>query len=321
MALVLTRAEVEPLLDLERAIQVTESAFREQAEQSVAALAPRHLAVPGGALRIVSGALLKSRSMGVRVGGAAGLAGAGMTGLLYDSEDGRLLSVMAYPFGTLRTGATIGLATRLLARPQARAVAMIGTGRNALGLLQAACHVCRLETIRIYSRSPERRAAFARKAEADLKLPVEAVSESAAAIRGADIVYIATDSLTPVLRAEWLSAGVFVASMGRPSEIDPSVYLAARRIVVGHKKHEQDYFDMGRYRHELLELVKAGKIDWGEVGELCDVVAGRAPGRASPEEIVVFKESQGGFGDIAFVKWVYERAREKGLGRELDMQG
>jgi len=316
MTLLLTRAEVEPLLDLEQAIQVTQRALVEQASDGVVAAAPRHVTVPRGALRIVGGALLKSRRMGARVGPAAGLAGIGATALLYDSENGALLCVMAYPFGTLRTGATIGLATKFFARAEARSVGMIGTGRNALGLLQAACHVRRINSIRVYSRSAERRAGFALRAQTILGLAVEAVSEAAAATRGAEIVYVATDSLTPALLSDWLSPGVFVASMGRPSEIDASVYLRAQRIVVGHKKHEEEYFDVGRYRHQLLELVKAGQIGWGSVKEMCDVVVGRVPGRTSQDEIIVFKESQGGFGDIAFANWVYDQARQKGLGHE-----
>ena len=136
------------------------------------------------------------------------------------------------------------------------------------------------------------------------------------ATRGAEIVYVATDSLTPVLLADGLAPGTFVASMGRPSEIDPSVYLMAQRIVVGHKKHEEDYFDIGRYRHELLELVKAGRIEWGSVAEMCDIVVARARGRTSEDQIIVFKESQGGFGDIAFASWVYDQARQRGLGLE-----
>jgi ornithine cyclodeaminase len=319
MTLLLTRAEVEPLLDLEQAIRLTESVFAEQASDGVVAVAPRHVTVPRGALRIVSGALLKSRRMGVRVGPASELAGTGATALLYDSENGALLCVMAYRFGTLRTGATIGLATRLFARAEARSVAMIGTGRNALSLLRAACHVRRIDRIRVYSRNPERRAGFAQKAQGVLGLSVEAASEAAAAAGGAEIVYVATDSLTPVLSADSISPGAFVASMGRPSEIDPSVYLRAQRIVVGHKKHEEEYFDVGRYRHQLLELVKTGQIEWGSVEEMCDIVVGRVPGRTLQDEIIVFKESQGGFGDIAFANWIYEEARKKGLGREWSL--
>lgn len=318
MTLLLTRADVEPLLDLPQAINLTQDVFREQASGAVVASPPRHVTVPRGALRIVSGALLQTQRMGVRVGPAGALASQRGTALLYDSENGDLLCVMAYPFGTLRTGATVGLATRFFARADAQVVAMIGTGRNALSLLQAACLVRQVKGIRTYSRNAERRAAFAQSAQAALGLPVEAVSETQLATRGADIVYAATDSLTPVLHADWLSPGAFVASMGRPSEVDPTVYLTAQRIVVGHKKHEEGYFDVGRYRHQLLELVKAGQIDWGSVQDMCEVVVGRAPGRMSDAEIIIFKESQGGFGDIAFANWVYLQAREKGLGREWD---
>jgi ornithine cyclodeaminase/alanine dehydrogenase-like protein (mu-crystallin family) len=254
--------------------------------------------------------------MGVRVGPAAALAGDRAVALLYDAANGDLLCIMGYPFATLRTGAVIGLATRLLAREQARVVGMIGTGRNALSLLRAACAVRPVERIRVYSRNPERRAAFARQAQETLSRPVEAVPEAAAAADGADVVYVATDSATPALHADWLSPGVLVCSMGRPSELDASVYLAARRVVVGHKQHEEDYFGAAEYPHRLLDLVRAGQLAWDAVPELCDVVVGRAPGRSADDETIVFKESQGGFGDLAFANWVYARARERGLGQE-----
>jgi ornithine cyclodeaminase/alanine dehydrogenase-like protein (mu-crystallin family) len=318
MTLLLNKADVEGLLSLKQAIDITQGVFLEQGSDAVVAIPPRHVAVPRGHLRIVSGALLQSQRMGVRVGPAGAMAGEHAIALLYDSENGDLLCVMAYPFGTLRTGATIGLATKFFARADAQVVAMIGTGRNALSLLQAACHVRPVKSIRIYSRNAERRVAFAQRAQVALGLPVESVSETQVATRGAEVVYVATDSLTPVLYADWLSAGVFVASMGRPSEIDPSVYLTADRIVVGHKKHEEGYFDLGQYRHQLLELVKDGKMDWASVHEMCDVVVGRGPARSSDEEIIVFKESQGGYGDIAFASWIYVQARKKGLGQEWD---
>ena len=316
MTLLLTRAEVEALLDLPQAIELTTDVLREQAAGQVVAVPPRHVTVPNGALRIVSGALVQSRRMGVRVGPAAALASSRGTALLYDAETGELLAVMAYPFGTLRTGATIGVATRLLAREDARVVGMIGTGRNALSLLRAACHVRPVERISVYSRTPERREAFSRQAAAVLGIPVEAVSETSAATLNADIVYVATDSLAPVLEAEWLSPGVFVASMGRPSELSPSVYLAADLIVVGNKEHEEGYFDVGRYTHQLLELVKAGRLSWERIPLLCDIAVGRVPGRTSAAPILVFKESQGGYGDIAFANWIYAKARERGLGTE-----
>jgi alanine dehydrogenase len=320
MTLLLTKTEAARLLDLDQAMEVTLAVLREQAAGAVTAIPPRHVPVPRGALRIVSGALLQSRRMGLRAGPAAGLADpTGETthvALLFDSETGELLCIMGYPFGTLRTGATIGVATRYFARADARTVAMIGTGRNALSLLQAACHVRPIERVRVYSRNAERRGAFAARAEATLGVPVEAAPAPEAATADAAIVYVATDSLTPVLHADWLAPGVFVGSMGRPSELDPSVYLAAHQIVVGDKHHEKQYFDVGRYPHRLLDLVETGQVDWNAVHELCDVVVGRAPARTADDQVIVFKESQGGFGDVAFAGWVYARAREQGLGQE-----
>ncbi len=325
MALLLTGADVRGLLDFDAAMEQTAQAFREQAEGAVAVDPPRMLTTPKGALRTVSGALLGSRRMGIRVGPAAGYSDASgtdsrMVALLYDTDSGDLLSIMAYPFGTLRTGATVGLATRYFAREDATVVAMVGTGRNALSLLRAVCHVRPIERIRVFSRNPEARAAFARRAQAELGRPVEAAGSTAEATLGAGVVCVATSSLTPVIDASQLSPGVFLATMGRPSEIDQSIYRAASLIVVGHKKHEEEYFDGSRYPHQLLALVKSGEVDWASgVHEMCDVAAGRVPKRTAPDQTIVFKESQGGFGDIAFADHVFAEARRRGLGTEVDL--
>ena len=325
MALLLTRRDVEGLLDLDTAMEVTLGAFREHAAGSVSALAARHLdAGEGRALRIVSGGLLGAQRIGVRAGPAVGFPDRASSGntvaLLWDGTSGRLLSIMAYMFGTLRTGATIGLATRLFAREGARVAGMIGTGRNALSLLQAVCHVRRIEQALVYSRDADHRAAFAREAEAALGLPVQPVTSAEAAAKPADVLCVATNSLTPVVTADQISAGAFVAAMGRPSELDPSVYLGADRLVVGGKEQEEAYTEAKSYPHQLLQLVKDGRLDWAsDVHELPEVVTGRFPARASANEVVVFKESQGGFGDVAFCSYVYEAARRKGLGTEVEL--
>jgi ornithine cyclodeaminase/alanine dehydrogenase-like protein (mu-crystallin family) len=324
MPLLLNRREVEGLMDLDSAMDVTVRAFREQAADAVAALAPRHLEGRGKAIRIVMGGVLDSGRFGLRAGPAVGFppgASANATvALLWDSASGELLSIMAYTFGTLRTGASVGVATRLFARQDAHVAAMLGTGRNALSLLRAVCHVRPIEQVRVYSRDEHRRAAFAERARAELGVPVEAVPATEAAVKGADVVCVATNSLTPVVTADQLSPGLFMATMGRPSEIDPSIYLAADRILVTHKQHEQEYLDLKNYRHELLALVQDGRVDWAsDVHEVCDVVAGRVPARTSDTETIIFKESAGGFGDVAFCSYVYEQARRRGLGQEIEI--
>ena len=324
MALYLSRRDVEGLLDLDAAMDVTVQAFREQAAGAITAVAPRHLSGGGRELRIVMGGLLESRRFGLRAGPAVGFPEGASNGataaMLWDADTGRLLSIMAYTFGTLRTGASIGVATRLFARTGAHEVAMLGTGRNALSLLRAVCHVRPIERLRVYSRDPERRAAFAQRAQDSLGLRVEAATSTEAATRGADVVCVATNSLTPVVTAEQLSPGTFLASMGRPSEIDPSIYLDAGRIVVSSKQHEREYLDLKNYPHQLLILAQAGRIDWDAgVHEICDVITGKVAARASDDETVVYKESAGGFGDVAFCDYVYRRALARGLGQELEL--
>jgi alanine dehydrogenase len=325
MALWLSAAEVEPLLDLDSAMEVTAGAFREQSAKAVAALAASMLRTRRGMLRIVTGALLDSRRMGVRLGPAQGytdrvVASDKMLAALYDSESGELLSVMGYPFGTLRTGATVGLATKLFAREDSRVAGMLGTGRNALSLLKAVCHVRPIEHIRVYSRDPQHRQEFVDRAGTHLGCNVEAVDCTEGVSEGADVLCVATNSLSPVVTADQLSPGTFVATMGRPSEIDPSIYMNADLIVVGNKEQEGGYFDMKNYTHQLLKLVDEGKLDWEQgVIELCDVVAGRAPKRTSNDQLIIFKESQGGFGDVAFANYVYEQAKQRGLGREVPL--
>lgn len=321
MTLLLSRADVEAILPLSEAIALTREALLEQAAGTAVAVPPRHVAVGnGGALRIVAGALLGADRMGVRVGPAAALASSRATALLYDATSGDLLSVMAYPFGTVRTGAAIGLATRVLAREDARQLAMIGTGRNALSLIEAVCAVRPIEAVRVYSRTPERRERLAREAAERTGRAARAAESSAEAVRGADVVCVATDSATPVIERAALADGAFVATMGRPSEMDPDVYRAADLIVVGHRRHEEQYFDVGQYRHRLLELVKSGELSWDGIHELSEIVAGQVPGRTSPSQTIVFKESQGGFGDIAFADYVYQEARRQGRGQEVQVQ-
>lgn len=318
MPLLLTRAEVQPLLDLPEAIEVTESAFREQAEGQVAVHAPYHIGVKGDqALRVVSGALLRSRRVGVRLGPNVQLAGGDrMCALLFDAESGDLLSIMGYPFGTLRTAATIALAAKQLAREDAKKVGLFGIGRNALGLLKGIAFVRKLGTVVVSSRDEQRRRSFCANAACSLQVEVRPAERAEEAVRGMDIILTATNALTPVFRGEWMEPGVHVSSMGKPSELGRGVLLKADRIVVGSREHERNYFDPAAPR-PLVELAREGRLSWENIHELGEVVAGRVTGRAGREEITVFKESQGGFGDVAFAARIYEAARKKGLGREV----
>lgn len=328
--LFLSRSDIEGLIDLPEAMRVTEDVLREQAAGRAVTQAPVHVHAPGAGtlVRIVSGALLDTRRMGLRASGSRGFTPVGHAlALLFDSDTAELLSVMAYPFGTLRTAAVLGVATQHLAPADAGQLAMIGTGRNAFGLLRAAQLVRPVERIRVFGRNADKRAEFVAEVERTLALPAEGVASAAEATDGADVIYVSTGSFSPVLRGEEVPAGALVASMGTPGELDESVYLSADRVLVSAREHEERYRDVWQgfelsqdvdVIHSLLKLDAAGRLRWDSVGELSDVVAGTAAARADGETIV-FRESQGGYGDIALASRAYEAARERGLGTECDL--
>lgn len=316
MVLILSAAEVEPLLDMAKAVSLTEDVFAEFGRGRVSVHAPFHLNVDKGALRVVSGALMDTARMGVRLSPTRGPAN-GHLAVLYDT-DGALLSVMAYPFGTLRTGATVAVSLKHMARENARRAGLIGTGTNALSLLRGAIAVRDIREFLVYSRDAERRRRFCEEASAALGLPVRPVDALREAMSGMDIVLTSTSNREPLFPFEWLDKGTHLSSMGPISELDRDVLMKADRLVVTSKDHEENYY-IKTPPFPLVELIAAGKMSWDDVVELGDVMTGRVPGRASADEVTVFHESQGGFGDVRFAVCVYEEARRRGLGQEISL--
>jgi alanine dehydrogenase len=320
MALILSREEVQPLLDLPKAIELTEEAFKQQARGEVVAHAPYHIPVGGrGALRVVSGALLGSRRVGVRLGASSGLGGGGrMYATLFDTESGALLSFMGFPFGTLRTAAHVALAAKHMAREDAEKLGLFGVGRNALGILKGLAGVRPIKAIFVSSRDPERRKNFCTEATRQLGIETRPVEKPEEAVRGMDVVLTATNSLTPIFPENWVEPGTHVSSMGKPTELSRGLHLKADQIVVGSQEQERNYNDRSAAL-PLVELAAEGKLSWSRIPELGELVSGQVPGRQSREEINIFRESQGGYGDMAFATWIYEEARRRKLGRDMEL--
>ena len=318
MTLILSRDEIQSLLSLSKAIELTEDAFRQQARGQVVTHTPYHIPVGGrGALRVVSGALLGSQRVGVRLGASSGLAGGGrMYAALFDTESGELLSFMGFPFGTLRTAAHVALAAKYMAREDAQRLGLFGVGRNALGILKALASVRPIKEISVSSRDPERRKKFCDEAAQQVGIKVQGVDNPEQAVRGMDVVLTATNSLTPIFPEDWVEPGAHVSSMGKPTELSRGLHLKASRIVVGSQEQERNYSNSS-VALPLVELTAEGKLSWSRIPELGELVTGRVRGRESRDEINIFRESQGGYGDIAFATWIYEEAKRKGLGKEM----
>jgi len=172
VTLLLTRSEVSTLLDLQRAMLVLEQTFREQSAGQVKPVAPLRFMNRG--MRIVVGGLDAQDKNGFRVS----VTGGDSLAMLFEISSGKLLCLMGYPFSNLRIGATIGLAIDRFAALNARTVAMIGSGRLALPVLEPAIALRPIERVLVYSRTAEKREAFAQKASEHLNIPVIGTSST-----------------------------------------------------------------------------------------------------------------------------------------------
>jgi alanine dehydrogenase len=313
LPLLLRRSEVADLLDLRQAMRVLEQTFREQSAGKVKQVPPLRFMNRG--MRMVVGGLEAQDKNGFRVS----VTGGESLAMLFEISSGELLSLMGYPFSNLRIGATVGLAVDRFANPDAKAVAMIGSGRLALHVLEPVCAVRPIERILVYSRSAEKRQAFALKASEALKISVTAVASAEQAIERAEMVLVSTNSPTAALLGKWLRPGLSIFGVGRPNEFDDDLYLRAGLICVTSKTHELGYYD-AKLDQPLIRLAQNGTISWDSVAEFGDVLSGKIQVLEKSNGIIVFRDSQGGYGDLALAAWAYEEARRRGLGREISIE-
>jgi alanine dehydrogenase len=313
MTLLLRRSEIADLLDLRQAMQVLEQTFREQADGKVKQVPPLRFMNRG--MRMVVGGLEAQDKNGLRVS----VTGGKSIALLFEISSGDLISVMGYPFSNLRISATVGLAIDRLSNSRAKSVALIGSGRLAMPILEPAGAIRPIAQVFVYSRSPENRQSFARKASEKLKLPVVAVASAQEAIDHAQIVLVSTNSPAAALLGQWLRPGLSVFGVGRPNEFDDDVYLRSNLICVTSKTHELGYYDK-KLDQPLIRLAQQGRVSWDGVAEFGDLLAGKVALPDASRSIVVFRDSQGGYGDLALAAWAYEEARRRGLGQEISTE-
>jgi ornithine cyclodeaminase/alanine dehydrogenase-like protein (mu-crystallin family) len=306
--LYLTEAEVGELLAPADAVEAIDACFRRMAAGAVENKPRYRLRLDGGALAVMSAADLELGYAGAKV--YAGFAeGARFAVLLFRADSPELVAVLeADKLGQLRTGAASGVAARHLAAGSAASLGVIGCGWQAES--QVACvraALPQLERVVAYCRSEERLRAFCDAHGAE---PGESHQDPAVC----DIVVTATTSPDPVLRGEWLRAGALVCAVGandgRRRELDNVVLERAGFVCC-------DSRDNAKLESaDLIEPVESGVLDWLEVHELQEVVAGEA-GRQSDSDIVVFKSNGLAAWDVAVAVAVVEMARAAGVGREV----
>lgn len=240
--------------------------------------------------------------------------------LLFDGENGSLRAVMdGTEVTSVRTAAVSGVATRALAREDARQLAILGSGVQAWTHLAAMQTVRPIERVRVWSRTRANAEGFAARASKRFGLPVEAVSFGREAVAGADIICVATSASEPVLDGAWLPDGVHINAVGactpKVRELDTSTVVLSRLFV---DRRESTLAEAGDF---LIAREEGAVGDEHILAELGEVLAGRHPGRGSDEERTLFKSVGIGVEDVAAAHHIYDKARAQGLGTTLEFGG
>lgn len=323
--LVLTRADLERVLEPAAVIIAVESAFREAAAGRASAL-PRAVLpmAKGGVFLGMISALPRAHALGAKLVSVVeanrkrGLPTLHASYVLSDPETGAPLAFMEAGFLTaIRTGAASAVAAKYLARPDSRRVACFGAGVQAEFQLRCLKAVLPVESIAVVGRDPARAWAFATRMRGALGVPVEVARDRRAAVREADVVTCATTASRPVFAGRDLRPGAHVDAVGafRPTtrEVDTETVKRARVVV-------DTYHGAWTEAGDLLIPIKAGAITRRHVrAELAEVVARKKPGRTRPDEITLFKSVGWAPEDAASAHLAYDRAMARGIGTEVTL--
>jgi ornithine cyclodeaminase len=241
--------------------------------------------------------------------------------LLLDASTGVPLALLNGGYLTaLRTGAASGVATRLLARPDARVLALFGAGAQALPQAWAVCVARPIERVVLVNRTPahaERLAAALRAFGPPIPPDVRIAADAREALAEADVVCTATASPTPLFADAHLRPGAHLNAIGAFSpdtrEIPGATVARARLVVDSREAAGAEAGELILARGEGLLAADA------EVAELGEIVLGRAAGRSSLDQITLFKSVGVAVQDVAAAQMAYRRARELGLGVEVTL--
>jgi alanine dehydrogenase len=294
----LTEADVARLLTPADAVVTVEDCFRRLAAGEIENVPRYRVRLDGGALAVMSAA---DRERGLACVKAYVATSDAMSFVVVLFEGAETKAVIeADVLGRLRTGAASAVAAKYLARPNARTLGVVGCGTQAR--TQVACireALPGIERVVAYCRSEERLAEFCREVGAE---PGESHRDPAAQ----DVVVTITTSRDPVLRGEWLQPGALVCAAGanRPQARELDNAVLERAAFVCCDSLEDAKLESG----DLIEPVEQGVLDWLEVHELQEVIAGDLPGRQADEDIVVFKSNGIAAWDLAVAARVVELA-------------
>jgi len=327
--LLLSRREVEELLDLDELIDALASAMadlsagRASVPHRIGALVPERegllAAMPGytpsaGALASKLVTLFPRNATTALPTHQAVIA-------VFDPDNGRPAALLdGTAITAIRTGAGSALATRILAREDAATIAILGTGVQARSHARAVTRVRAFKELRVAGRDRAKAEALAGELEDELDLAVRAATSWEEACDGADVVCATTHALEPVMRRKWLAPGAHVTSVGynpQGREVDDATVADALVFV---ESRDAALAPVPAGSNDLLQPIERGLIGTDHVhAEIGELVEGSRPGRNSSEQITLYKSVGVAVQDGAAAALALRAARERCAGREVEL--
>lgn len=306
----ITEAEVVQLLDLGEAIGALEKALVEEARGEAMNMTKTLMQFGKSNLHAVGGKLgniVGTKTWAHTEGGTCPLL------LLWDASNGSLVAVIeAFALGNMRTGGISGVAASWMAKPDARVMGLVGTGKQALSQVGAMLAVRPIERVQIFSPTADKRAAFVAKVREEFGIEVVDCASAEAACKGAQIVTLVTRATQPFLTSAMLEPGTHLNAVGAiaPDREEFTQDMFARVTAVA----VDNIGGVQALSREFMTYY--GKAGWEAVQPLSKLIAaGRR--RTDKDDISVFKAMGMGISDLALGVELAKRARERSMGRAI----
>lgn len=326
MALILSAAQVKDLIDMREAIDAVERALVEFSSGQAVMPVRSTTQVPshGGAMLSMPAYLGKTDALGSKIvtvykgNPQRGLPTIMAVVVVNDPQTGRVLAVMDGAYLTaVRTAAASGAATRHLATPGPKVLAILGAGVQGQSHLWAMREAARVTRVRLYTRTRDKALAFKAELEPRFGIPIDIAASEEEAIRGADVVVLATTAAAPIVKWEWFAPGCHINAVGSHSpgarELDSDTVARARVVV---DSRDANFTECG----DILVPLQEGRITREQVSdEIGEVIAGTKPGRAGPDQVTIYKSVGIAIEDVATAELIYRKARAQGVGTEVEL--
>ncbi len=356
MALFFHSDDVDWMISIEEAVQITEQALQDMISPS-GVCAPRkrlnlHRNIGEGKFDTVLNIYAGGSAVYGAIGAQVALHRKAIVGttqnrppfnaeqtelpLIYEPDSGSLLGVMAHRprdftgVADLRTPATSLAGLDLFARKNACRVGIYGSGQQAWATFAGLCQMRKIESAKVYSPTAAHREGFAKKMSATTGVTVSPVAAPELAAHDVDIILCMTNTNVPALHGAWLEEGQYIISVvGSNIELVNSGNLSAPRREIDDETLRRCDFVVALSKAQAIDSqqgdiywpIQSGVIGWDKLVEISAVLAGTAKGRTDEKQIIVYK-NQGGQGivDIALAKKCYDLAKQHGKGYELKIE-